>query len=121
MDFKDNKPIYLQIAALIAERIVVGVWVEDERIPSVRDLGTELGVNPNTCMRAYELLTREEVIANRRGIGYSVCVGGRARVMDMSRREFVEETLPEIFNQMQALGITIEQVVKIYNNISTPA
>lgn len=115
MDFKDNKPIYLQIAALIAERIASKQWVEGERIPSVRDLGSELGVNPNTCMRAYELLTREGVVANSRGIGYSVCDGGRTRVLEMSRTEFLEQTLPEIFSQMRALGITIEQLTERYN------
>lgn len=93
MDFKDNKPIYLQIAALIAERIATKQWVEGERIPSVRDLGMELGVNPNTCMRAYEQLTRDDVIVNARGIGYSVCDGGRARVVEMSRTEFMEQNL----------------------------
>lgn len=115
MDFKDNRPIYLQIAALIAERIATRQWVESGRIPSVRDLGSELGVNPNTCMRAYELLTREGVVANQRGIGYSVCEGGRARVIEMSRTEFIEQTLPEIFSQMRALGITIEQLTELYN------
>lgn len=114
MNFKDNKPIYLQIVALIAERIATKQWVDGERIPSVRDLGMELGVNPNTCMRAYEQLTRDSVIANSRGIGYSVCEGGRARVLDISRREFIEHTLPDIFTQMRALDISIEEFTKIY-------
>lgn len=114
MDFKDNKPIYLQIAALIAERIATKQWVEGERIPSVRDLGMELGVNPNTCMRAYEQLTRDDVIVNARGIGYSVCDGGRARVVEMSRTEFMEQTLPDIFTQMRTFGITIEEFAKLY-------
>lgn len=117
MDFKDNRPIYLQIVSLMSERIVREEWVEDERIPSVRDLGTELGVNPNTCMRAYELLTREGVIANRRGIGYFVCVGGRDLIVEMNRREFIEETLPEIFAKMRSLGITMEQVRQMYEKV----
>lgn len=114
MDFKDNRPIYLQIVALIAERISTSQWKEEERIPSVRDLGMELGVNPNTCMRAYELLTREDVIVNRRGIGYFVCKGGRALVRKMSRREFIHDTLPEIFAQMKSLDISVEELVKLY-------
>lgn len=115
MDFKDNKPIYLQIVALVAERIASKQWPEDQRIPSVRDLGMELGVNPNTCIRAYELLTREGVIANSRGVGYSVCEGGRERVMAMNRREFVEQTLPDVFAQMRALGISLEELKEFYH------
>lgn len=110
MEFKDNRPIYLQIAALVQDNIASGVWPEASRIPSVRDLGADLGVNPNTCMRAYELLTRQQLIANSRGIGYSVVEGGRQRVLEIRREEFFSEQLPEIVGQMRALGITIDQV-----------
>lgn len=115
MDFKDNRPIYLQIVALVSQRISTSEWKEQERIPSVRDLGVELGVNPNTCMRAYELLTRENIIANRRGIGYFVCEGGRALIRQMSRREFINETLPDIFARMKELDIKIEELDKLYD------
>lgn len=119
MDFKDNKPIYLQIVALIGERIASGQWEELQRIPSVRDLGAELGVNPNTCIRAYEQLTREGVIANTRGIGYSVCEGGRKKVLQMNRTEFMENTLPEIFMQMSSLGISIKQFIDRHDSFES--
>ncbi len=54
MDFKKQKPIYLQIADTLCERIVAGEWQVDERVPSVRDVAAELGVNPNTVMRTYD-------------------------------------------------------------------
>ncbi|CDN30983.1 Transcriptional regulator, GntR family [Mucinivorans hirudinis] len=113
MDFKDNRPIYLQIAALVCARIVEGEW--QERIPSVRDLGSELGVNPNTCMRSYEYLTREDIIVIKRGIGYFVAEGAREKIVAMQRREFIEDTLPDIFAQMRSLGITIEELIKFYH------
>ena len=56
MDFKKQKPIYLQIADTLCERIMAGEWQVDERIPSVRDVAAELGVNPNTVMRTYDHL-----------------------------------------------------------------
>ena len=54
MDFKKQKPIYLQIADTLSERILAGEWQVDERVPSVRDVAAELGVNPNTVMRTYD-------------------------------------------------------------------
>lgn len=115
MDFKDTRPIYIQIAALVRERISTGQWPEEERIPSVRELGIELGVNPNTCMRAYELLSSENVITNRRGIGYFVSEGSKARVIDLRRQEFLVERLPELFQQMRTLNISLHEVERAWD------
>lgn len=116
MDFKTEKPIYQQIVELIEERIRSGTWNEGERIPSVRDLGAELEVNPNTVMRAFERLCMAGVIENSRGIGYSVCKGAREMVNAKHQDEFLTQTLPGIFNQMDTLGITIEKVDELYRN-----
>ena len=62
----------MQIYELILSRIASSEWAEEERIPSVRELGATLVVNPNTVMRTYERLTEENLIFNRRGIGYFV-------------------------------------------------
>ena len=62
MNFDNERPIYLQIAESIYERILSGGLVPGERIPSVREFGAELGVNPNTVMRTYERLTYDGVI-----------------------------------------------------------
>ena len=70
MDFHADKPIYLQIADVFAEEILSGALKGDDRIPSVREYGAQIGVNPNTVMRVYEKLTQEEIIYNKRGIGY---------------------------------------------------
>jgi DNA-binding transcriptional regulator YhcF (GntR family) len=69
MDFRKQKPIYLQIVDRMSERIVAGEWSEDERVPSVREVAAELGVNPNTVMRTFEYLQNAEIIYNRRGMG----------------------------------------------------
>ena len=66
MDFKKQKPIYQQIADTLCERIVGGQWKGDDRIPSVRDVAIQLGVNPNTVMRSFDHLQQAEIIYNRR-------------------------------------------------------
>ena len=50
-NFGDNRPIYLQISGWICEKILRGEWVADQRIPSLRELGVLLEVNPNTVVR----------------------------------------------------------------------
>lgn len=111
MDFNNNKPIYLQIAAYISNKIKEETWGEQERIPSVRELGATLGVNPNTCMRAYEHLTREQIIFNSRGVGYFVSPGSKTRLMELSKKEFFEDILPAILKNLNLTSK--EELIKL--------
>lgn len=112
MEFNENKPIYLQIADSLSERILSGELPAGERILSVRELGAELGVNPNTVMRSYEKLTADGVIYNQRGIGYFTSDDARDKVLSMMRKDFLEKELPGILKKMELLGIDPASVLK---------
>ena len=108
MDFSQNKPIYLQIADSICEKILKGEYLPDERILSVRELGISLGVNPNTIARVYEHLQGMEIIYNKRGIGYFVAPDAPERILQMQREEFLKNELPAVVKKMKLLGISLE-------------
>lgn len=116
MQFDNTQPIWAQIYELLLTHIADGEWCEEERIASVRELGATLAVNPNTVMRAYERATDEQLIYNRRGIGYFVSVGARERAATLLRQRFEREQLPSIFRSMQRVGITAEEFVSLYKN-----
>lgn len=105
MEFSENKPIYLQISDAICERILSGEFKPDERIPSVREYGASIGVNPNTVMRTYEKLTDDGIIFNKRGIGYFVSPDAMKVVLANERKAFLENELPSILKRMKLLGI----------------
>ena len=108
MDFNQNKPIYLQIADSICEKILKGEHLPDERILSVRELGISLGVNPNTIARVYEHLQGMEIIYNKRGIGYFVSPDAPERILQMQREVFLKNELPAVVKKMKLLGIPLE-------------
>ena len=108
MDFNQNKPIYLQIADSICEKILSGEYLPQERILSVRELGISLGVNPNTIARVYEHLQGMEIIYNKRGIGYFVAPDAPERILQMQRDEFLKNELPAVVKKMKLLGIPLE-------------
>ena len=110
MEFNSNKSIYLQICDAICEQILSGVLKPDERIPSVREYGAEIGVNPNTIMRSYEKLTADGIIYNKRGIGYFISPDACETVLAAQRKEFMEEELPQILRRMKLLGITRDEL-----------
>ena len=115
MIFSNDKPIYIQMADRLCDEILSGVYQDDDRIPSVREYAVLLEVNTNTAVKAYEQLAREEVIYNKRGLGYFVTPGAKKQILKVRKQEFMEERLPELFRQMQLLGITLEDVKDVYD------
>ena len=113
MDFNQNKPIYLQIADSICEKILSGEYLPDERILSVRELGISLGVNPNTIARVYEHLQGMEIIYNKRGIGYFVAPDAPEKVLQIHREEFLRNELPVVVKKMKLLGIPLEELERM--------
>jgi DNA-binding transcriptional regulator YhcF (GntR family) len=115
MEFDNNKPIYLQIADFVCEKILRNEWSAGGRIPSVRELGADLQVNPNTVMRTYDYLQGEDIIFNKRGIGYFVAEDAMQNIIKLNRTEFFSHQLPMIFSTMKALGITFEEIKSQYD------
>ncbi|MDR6941115.1 GntR family transcriptional regulator [Mucilaginibacter pocheonensis] len=114
MDFKENEPIYLQIAGSVSENILTGKWPAGEKITSIRDLAIELEVNPNTVNRAYELLQNQEVIINKRGMGLFVAADGAAKIKAIRRERFMQQELPEFFRNILLLDIELNDLQSVY-------
>ncbi|HBY02903.1 MAG TPA: GntR family transcriptional regulator [Rikenellaceae bacterium] len=112
MEFNEHKPIYLQISDTICDKILGDEWREEERIPSVRELGISLGVNPNTIMRTYDHLQTTEIIYNKRGVGYYVATGAKSKIIGLQRDQFIKEELPKITKRMNLLGLKPEEIFK---------
>ena len=110
MIFSNDKPIYIQMADRLMDEILSGKYQDDDRIPSVREYSVLLEVNTNTAVKAYEQLAREEIIYNKRGLGYFVTPGAKNQILKARKQDFMKERLPELFRQMQLLGITLEDV-----------
>lgn len=114
MDFKSNKPIYQQIIDLCFARILSGEWQSEQRVPSVREHAVQLAVNSHTVLKAFEFLQAQEIIYQRRGLGFFLASDARDRVLMAQREEFYETTLKDLFRSMEMLGITIEDIVEHY-------
>ncbi len=69
IDLMSRIPIYEQLYRKVIELILKGVLVEQDKLPSVRNLATQLGVNPNTVAKAYSLLERDGIIYSLAGRG----------------------------------------------------
>lgn len=114
MNFKENKPIYQQIADHICDEIISGKLAPDARIPSVREYAAELEVNANTVMRTFDTLQSLEIIYNKRGIGYFVDSDARAKILQSRRNLFMEEESQQFFRQAHSLDISVSEITAMY-------
>lgn len=117
MEFRDTKSIYLQIADQFFDNILIEKWKPDDRIPSVREMAEETGVNPNTVMRTFTYLQQMNIIYNKRGIGYFVSPDAYQKTLELKQNEFMKEDLPRLARTMELLKISVDDLKKMFNQI----
>ena len=118
MEFNQSQAIYMQIVDYISEQILFERWKEGDRILSVRELGVSLQVNPNTVMRTYDFLQNNDIVFNKRGVGYFVAEQAKSKIIDSRRKQFLELELPVIFKNMNILGMTFDELKAKYEEYS---
>ena len=99
MKFNNDKAIYVQIADRLCDEILTVL----------------LEVNTNTAVKSYDLLASAGIIYNRRGLGYFVTKGAKDMILQERREQFMEEKLPELFRNMEMLGITIADISEAWD------
>lgn len=115
MDFTDKQPIYKQISDYFCKQILEKNWAPDDRVPSVREIAVQMEVNPNTAMRAFQILQDEDILYNKRGIGHFIAEGAYQKTLELQREEFIENDLPGFFKKMKLLGFSCDELEKLYS------
>lgn len=114
-EFNDNEPIYLQIIELIKRSIATGDLVPGDKLPSVREMSSSLGVNPNTLQRAYGELERLGITYTRRGMGSFVSEGQNEP--DKMQEQMGIEISEKYLRDMSAIGLSKEKAIKLLEDI----
>jgi DNA-binding transcriptional regulator YhcF (GntR family) len=110
MDFRQNQPIYLQIAEYVCEQILLGKWKLGDKILSIRDIAVEMEVNPNTVQRAYDFLQQQGIITNKRGVGYFTEDNAMEKILAFRREQFMENELPVFLRNLYLLKIDMKDL-----------
>lgn len=110
--FNDSQPIFLQIRQRIVEMILKKSVAEGEALPSVRQIATDLSVNPLTVTKAYDGLVDVGVVESRRGMGMFVREGAREKLLTHEREKFLSEDWPRVMAQIRALELDPQSLLK---------
>ena len=116
LDNRDPRPLYLQIMDEIRRAIVVGKLKPEDPLPSVRDLASELVINPRTVSQAYQELEREEVVYVKRGQGTFVAPGTKknSRERDSLARGVAKRMLIEA----RRSGLDVEELIEMLRHVA---
>lgn len=110
--FKDDRPIYSQLVELIKIGIVSSEWQPGSKLPSVRDLAEEAGVNPNTMQRALSDLERDGLVYSKRTSGRYITEDND--MIDSVRKTIAEENINSFLDSMKKLGFTPEETLEVF-------
>ena len=117
LNYRDSRPIYEQIKDGLRRMVVTGAMAQDEKLPSVRALATQLSITPNTLQRAYKELETEGYIYSVAGRGSFV--SGTADA-DAARRESLKEDLRALLGELRYLGMTREDAAELIKEVYEP-
>jgi len=108
-EFQDHLPIYAQLMDTLKRRIITGRYLPGEKLPSVRELAAEAGINPNTVQRAFSELEREGLIYTQRATGKYVTEN--ADEIKSARQALAKTQVAEFLSNMQSLGFSVGDVI----------
>jgi len=110
--WNETQPIFVQIRTRISALILNEETKEGEALPSVRQIATDLSVNPLTVTKAYQSLVELGVVEKRRGLGMFVADGARQILLKHEREKFLHEEWPRILTQIKALELDLKTLLK---------
>ena len=108
--FNNTQPIYLQMIRRICRQVVRGELKAGDKLPSVREMAVQNGVNPNTVQRVYTELERLAIAEIRRGLG-SFITEDEERLKQL-REDLKNEQIDTFIKDMSETGFSAEEIVE---------
>ena len=114
LDLGDHRPLYEQISEKIKELIISGVLIENDKIPSVREMAAILAINPNTIQKAYKELENEGYIYSQKARGNFVSTRD---VGDTTKTDELMESIKPQLRELRFLGISKNELKNLIDYI----
>ncbi|MCI8869845.1 MAG: GntR family transcriptional regulator [Lawsonibacter sp.] len=104
--FREQSLIYLQIAQMLEDDILRGVYAPEEQVPSTNELARAYSINPATAAKGINLLVSGGILYKRRGIGMFVAPGAEEKVKEKRRAAFYDGFVRPLVREGRSLGLT---------------
>ena len=117
LDLSSDKSIYIQIAEIIENEILLGNLKEGEQAPSTNQFAKVYNINPATAGKGLNLLVDEGILYKKRGIGMFVSEGARKKIIKKRQSIFFKEVIPQIIEEADRLEITLDEIIEYIREI----
>jgi len=107
----DQSLIYLQIARMLEDDILRGVYREEEQVPSTNELARAYNINPATAAKGINLLVSDGILYKRRGIGMFVSGGAGETVKQKRKAAFYDGYVKPLVKEGASLSLTGEELL----------
>ena len=114
LDFRSGQPIYLQIVDQVRHMIVTDELKGGDRLPTVRQLATDLRVNFNTVARAYRILDEAGLVSTQHGRGTYVWEGPPPEATSHVRQQGLQELTRDYLRLARRLGYLPYEVIMAF-------
>lgn len=111
-EWKDDEPIYRQLKNKVVSLILNGTYLEENALPSVRQVSSDLSINHLTVSKAYQELVNDGLLEKKRGLGMFVIVGAKKMIIEKEKEKFFNVELPEFILRIKELSISKKDVIK---------
>ena len=109
----DQSSIYLQIAKMLEDSILRGIYQEGEQVPSTNELARQYSINPATAAKGINLLVDDGVLYKKRGIGMFVAAGAREKILSKRKTAFVDSHVRPLLAEAKSLGLTKRELLNM--------
>jgi DNA-binding transcriptional regulator YhcF (GntR family) len=116
-DLNSERPVYIQLIEQIQSRIITGVYLPGDKLPSVRDLAAEAGVNPNTMQKALTELERTELVYTNRTSGRYITLD--QGLIKQLKKQSAKQQIQDFLEKMKYLGYEIEEIISLITDIAS--
>ena len=116
LDGESGVPYYLQVVHQVKRLISSGAIAPGDQLPTVRDMASELVLNPNTIAKAYQELEREGVVETRRGLGTFACSQTRT-MSDTDKKSIVMTLINKLLLEAQQIGVSAKDVLLLLTQV----
>jgi GntR family transcriptional regulator len=106
-DFRDDQPIYAQLVDRLKRAVAAGEYPPGGKLPSVRELASNAGINPNTVQRAFGELERDGLVITQRTSGKFVT--DSAEQIESVKKQLAESEIHHFIVSMRTLGYDLAQ------------
>ena len=107
----EQTSIYLQIAKMLEDGILRGIYPEDTQVPSTNELARTLCINPATAAKGLNLLVDEGILYKKRGIGMFVAAGSKQKIIQKRKDSFFETYVRSLVDEARTLAIGKEELM----------